>query len=322
MKGSAVAALLLASCFSLARAEGTGYPNKPIHIIAPYPAGSTTDLIARVIGEHFTKAWGQPVVVENRAGASGMIGGAFVKNQPPDGYTLVVGSTALFSVNPHLYANIQYDPIKDFTPISLTALLPSFFVVGKDLPVSTFQEFVAYTKKNPGEVFYGSAGTGTAQHMLVELLKQQVGFQMVHVPYKGSGPAAQDLIGGRIQAMCDFGPTILSFITSGKVKALAVSTAQRSPGLPKLPTLAESGVANFNAATWFALHGPAGMPGDIVTKLNREVVKVMADPEVKERFEKLGFEPASSTPEELLATQLRDSVKWEKVIRTAKITVE
>jgi tripartite-type tricarboxylate transporter receptor subunit TctC len=195
-------------------------------------------------------------------------------------------------------------------------------VVQKDLPVSTFQEFVVYARKNAGRISYGSAGTGTAQHMLVELIKRKAGFEMTHLPYMGSVPAVQDLIGGQIQAMCDFGTTVLPFIQSGKVKALAVSTAQRSPALPSLPTLAESGLPGFDASTWFALSGPAGMSQDVVMKLNREVAKALADPEVRARFEKLGFEPLSSTPKQLLDTQVRDSAKWAEVIQAAKITVE
>jgi tripartite-type tricarboxylate transporter receptor subunit TctC len=314
--------IVLLASFTLACAQGTNYPDRPIRIIAPYPPGGTTDLIARAIGEHLTKVWGQPVIVDNRAGASGMIGAAFVKKQPPDGYTLMVGSTALISVNPHLYKNMQYDSVKDFTPISLTASLPSFCVAQNDLPVSSFQDFVAYAQKNAGNVSYGSAGTGTAQHMLVEMIKRRAGFAMTHVPYKGSVQAVQDLIGGHVQAMCDFGPTILPFIQAGKVHALAVSTAKRSPILPNLPTLAESGLSGFDASTWFGLYGPAGMPKDLVMNLNREVIKAMSDPEVKARFEKLGFEAASSTPEQLLETQVRDSAKWAEVIKSARITVE
>ncbi|VTU36052.1 Argininosuccinate lyase [Variovorax sp. PBS-H4] len=314
--------MMLLACISFAHAQDGGYPNKPIRIIAPYPPGGTTDLIARSVGEHLTKAWGQPVIVDNRAGAAGMIGATYVKGQPADGYTLIIGSAALYSVNPHLYKNVQYDPVKDFTPIALVASLPSFFVVEKDLPVTSFQEFVAYARRNPGKISYGSAGTGTAQHILVELLKQQAGIDMIHVPYKGSAPAMQDLIGGQVQAACDFGPSTLPFIAAGKVKVLAVTTAKRSPALPNVPTLAESGVPGFDAATWFAIHGPAGMPPEVVTKLNREIVKALSEPEVKARFEKLGVEPTGSTSRQLLDTQVRDSVKWAQVIKNANITVE
>jgi tripartite-type tricarboxylate transporter receptor subunit TctC len=298
------------------------YPSKPIRIVAPYPPGGTTDLFARSIGDHLQKAWGQPVVIENRPGSSGMIGASSVARSPGDGYTLLIGSQALYSVNPSLYAKVPYDPNKDFTPISLVARLPSYFVVPAALPVDSLKEFIQYVKNNPGKLAYGSAGSGTAEHIFMEMLKSQTGMDLLHVPYKGSAPAVTDLVGERVQAMIEFGPSVLPFIKSGKLKVLGVSTRERSRTLPNVPTIAEAGVPGFDAVTWFAIHGPAGMPPDIVAKLSAEIRKALGEPDVRARLETAGAEPVGTTPEELAATQTRDAVKWSEVIRKTNIRVE
>ncbi|MDO8298415.1 tripartite tricarboxylate transporter substrate binding protein [Lacisediminimonas sp.] len=298
------------------------FPTRTIKIIAPYPPGGTTDLFARIIGDYLQKTWGQTVVIENRPGSSGMIGAGMVARSPGDGYTVLIGSQALYSVNPTLYKQVPYDPVKDFTPISLVALLPSFLVVPATLPVANVREFIQYVKDNPGKVAYGSAGSGTAQHIYFELFKQQMGLDVLHVPYKGSVPAVTDLIGGRVQAMMDFGPSVLPHIRAGKLKALAVSTGERSRATPDVPTMQESGVPGFDNATWFAIHGPAGIPPTIATKLSTEIAAAMRNPEVKARFESLGIETIGTTADVLLARQKADAVKFAEVIRRANIKVD
>lgn len=298
------------------------FPARPIKIIAPYPPGGTTDLFARTIGDYLQKSWGQTVVIENRPGSSGMIGAGMVARSPGDGYTVLIGSQALYSVNPTLYEKVPYDPVKDFTPISLVARLPSFFVVPATLPVSNLQEFMKYVKDNPGKVAYGSAGSGTAQHIYFELFKLQMGMDVLHVPYKGSVPAVTDLIGGRVQAMMDFGPSVLPHIRAGKLKALAVSTRERSRTTPEVPTMEESGVQGFDNSTWFAIHGPAGIPPAIAAKLSAGIRAAIGSPEVRARFESMGIEPIGTAPDELLARQKADAVKFADVIRRANIKVD
>lgn len=307
---------------AMAPVQAQEYPSKQITVVAPYPPGGTTDLFARSIGAHLQKAWGQPVVVENKPGNSGMIGAAAVARAPGDGYTILIGSQALYSVNPSLYAKMPYDANKDFTPISMIARVPSYFVVPASLPVNNLKEFIDYIKANPGKMAYGSAGSGTAQHIFMELLKSQTGIDLLHVPYKGSAPSVTDLVAGRVQAMMDFGPSIMAFIKSGKLKVLGVSTRERSRAMPDVPTLNEAGVPGFDAYTWFAIHGPAGIPSDIVNKLSREIRNAVNDPEIRAKLEAAGTEPVGSTSEELAKIQAADTVKWGKVVRDANIRLD
>jgi tripartite-type tricarboxylate transporter receptor subunit TctC len=299
------------------------FPNKPIKIIAPYPPGGTTDLFARSIGDYLQKSMGQPVIIENRAGNSGMIGAGAVARSPGDGYTLLIGSQALYSVNPFLYEKVPYDPVKDFTPVSLVGMLPSFLVVPATLPVNNVREFVAYVKAHPGKVSYGSAGSGTAQQIYFELFKQaNGGMDIMHVPYKGSVPAVTDLVADRVQAMMDFGPSVLPFVRAGKLKALAVSTKERSRATPDVPTMDESGMTGFDNSTWFAIHGPAGIPAPILNKLSTEIRAAMRDPALRARFETNGIVAVGTSPEELLARQKADAVKYAEVIKRAGIKVD
>lgn len=298
------------------------FPARPIKIIAPYPPGGTTDLFARSIGDYLQKSLGQPVIVENRPGNSGMIGAGMVARSPGDGYTLLIGSQALYSVNPWLYEKVPYDPVKDFTPVSLVGFLPSFFVVPAALPVNTLREFIKYVKERPGKVSYGSAGSGTAQQVFFELFKMQAGVDILHVPYKGSVPAVTDLVADRVQAMMDFGPSVLPFVRAGKLKALAVSTKERSRALPDVPTMEESGLAGFDNSTWFAIHGPAGIPAPILNKLSTEIRNAMKDPALRARFDTNGIVAVGTTPEELAARQKSDSVKYADVIKRANIKVD
>jgi tripartite-type tricarboxylate transporter receptor subunit TctC len=314
--------LLLGSALPLGALAQQDFPKQPIKIIAPYPPAGTTDLFARSIGEYLQRSMGQPVFVENRPGSSGMIGAGMVARAPADGYTLLIGSQALYAVHPTLYEKLPYNPARDFTPISLIARLPSYVAVPADLPVSTLPEFMKYVRDNPGKVSYGSAGNGTAQHIYVELFKQQANLDMTHIPYKGSAPMVMDLMAGRVQAVMDFGPSLLPHAKAGKIKLLAVSTRERAKATPEVPTMHESGVPNFDASTWFAIHGPGGMPASLVNKLSTEIRAALRDPQIRARLEAAGTEPVGTTAEELLAVQTRDNAKLGEVIRRANIKAD
>lgn len=298
------------------------FPNRQIKIIAPYPPGGTTDLFARSIGEYLQQLYGQTVVIENRPGASGTIGAAAVARSPADGYTLLIGSQALYAALPWLNSKLPYNAEADFTPISLIGRIPSYLCVPTSLPVKTVQDFLAYVRANEGKVTYGSAGIGTAQHIYMELFKQQMGLDILHVPYKGSAPAVTDLIAGRTQAVLDFGPSVLPLATSGMLRAIGISTRDRSASAPDVPTMMESGVPNFDVSTWFAIHGPAGMPTPIVDKLSRDIASAMRDPGIRARLETAGVQPVGSTPDELRTVQAADKVKLGEVIRRADIKLE
>lgn len=310
---------LLSSSGVLAQQD---FPNKAIRIVAPYPPGGTTELFARLIGDYLQRSMGQPVVIENKVGSSGIIGASLVAQAPADGYTLLIGSQALYAVHPTLYEKLPYNPARDFTPISLVARLPSYIAVPADLPVSTLAEFIKYVRDNPGKFSYGSAGNGTAQHIYPELLKQLMQLDLVHVPYKGSAPMIADLIAGRIQMVMDFGPSVLPFVKSGKIKALAVSTRSRSKALPDVPSMNEAGVPNFDESTWFAIHGPGNMPPAIVNRLSNEIQTALRDPQIRARLEAAGAEPGGSTSQELLALQTREATKLGEVIKRANIKVD
>src|SRR5512144_2335881 len=268
------------------------YPTKPIRIVVPFPPGGATDLLARAVAQRLTEKWGQAVLVDNRPGAGGNIGSELVAKSAPDGYTLEMGTVGTHSINASLYAKMPYDHVKDFVPIILVAGVPNVLVVNPALPVNSVQELVAYAKANPGKLNFASSGNGTSIHLSGELFKVMAGVQMTHVPYKGSAPALQDLIGGQVQLMFDNLPPSLPQIKAGKLRALAVTTATRSPALPDLPTIAESGLPGFEASSWFGIVAPAGTPPAIVAKLNAEVAKWLASPEAQEKLLALGANPA------------------------------
>lgn len=298
------------------------FPNRAIKIVAPYPPGGTTDLFARSIGEYLQHSLHQTVIIENRPGASGMIGATSVARSPADGYTLLIGSQALYAVLPWLNPKLAYNAETDFTPISLVGRMPSYLCVPASLPVKDMAEFLAYVRGNIGKVTYGSAGVGTAQHIYMELFKQQMGLDILHVPYKGSAPAVTDLIAGRIQTVLDFGPSVLPQVNAGLLRAIGISTRKRSPSAPDVPTMMESGIPNFDVSTWFAIHGPGGMPAATVEKLATTINAAMQDPVIRARLETAGAEPAGSSPDELRAVQAADKVKLGDVIRLADIKLE
>jgi tripartite-type tricarboxylate transporter receptor subunit TctC len=314
-----LAALALGAAFA---AFGQDYPAKPIHFVVPYPAGGPLDTVARLLGQKVSESVKQPVVVENKPGAGGNIGADAVAKSPPDGYTILMGAVATHAINPTLYANMPYDAVKDFAPITQVASTPNVLVVNPSVPASNVKEFVAYAKAHPGELNFGSGSTGSAGHLAGELFDATAGVKMVHVPYKGAGPAMQDLIGGQIQLMFDNLASSLGQIRAGKVKALAVTTAKRSSLAPELPTIAESGLPGFDISTWFGVFAPAGTPPAIVKRLNNEFVKALAAPDVRETMLKLGAEPVGNTPGEFAAYIRSEAQKYAKVIKASGAKVD
>ena len=304
-----------------AQAQGQ-YPAKPIRIIVAYTPAGTTDILARAIGQKLTEAWKQPVIVDNRPGANGNIGTEAAAKSPADGYTLLMGTAGTHGVNPGLYPKLPYDAVKDFAPISLTAIVPNILVVHSSLPVKNVQELVAYAKKNPGKLSFGSPGVGSTGHLSSELFKTLAGINMVHVAYKGSAPTLQDLMGGQIQIVIDNIPPYLPHVKAGKIRALAVTPAKRSPAAPDLPTMAEAGVKGYDAASWFGLLAPAGTPAEIVERLSEETRRILNLPDVRDKLLSLGAQPAGSTPEEFTRFIESEIAKWDRVIRSANVTLQ
>jgi tripartite-type tricarboxylate transporter receptor subunit TctC len=324
MKGPllrAMASIAIAAFASLAHAQAA-YPSKPIRIVVPFPAGGTTDILARAVAQKLTESMGQPVVVDNRAGAGGNIGADLVAKSPADGYTLLMGTVGTHAINASLYAKMPYDHVRDFAPIILVAGVPNVLVINPALPVNSVQELIAYGKANPGKLNFASSGNGTSIHLAGELFKTMTGVQMAHVPYKGSAPALVDLAGGQVELMFDNLPSSLAMIKGGKLKALAVTSAQRSAALPDVPTVAESGLAGFEASSWFGLLAPAGTPKDIIAKLNGEVAKWLATPEAREKLAAQGAIPAGRSPDDFMRHIAAETVKWQKVVKESGAKVD
>ena len=307
---SGVLGLLIAATPLMATAQG--YPKKPIRLVVTFPPGGAPDILARLFADK--AQLGQSVVVDNRPGAGGNIGADQVAKSPADGYTLVMGTVGTHSINGALYSKMPYDMVRDFTPVAHVASAPNLLVVNKDLPVKTVAELITYMKANPGKLSFGSPGVGTSVHVSGELFKSLTGTQMVHVPYKGRQFAIPDLVGGSIQVMFDNMPSALPMAKEGKIRALAQTTAQRSPAAPDVPTVAET-VPGFEATTWFAVFAPAGTPRDVVQKVNAEMQRVFKLPDVADKLKALGLEPWISTPEELSAYQAKEITKWAKVVK-------
>ncbi len=293
------------------------YPNKPIRMVVTFPAGGPTDVIMRVIGQKLSDGWGHPVVIDNRGGAGGIIGTEIVARAAPDGYTFLVGTAGGMSINPALQPRLSYDPFRDFTPVAMLVINPQILVVHPAVPVKTLKELVALAKSRPGQFNFASAGTGTATHLGLELLKLTAGIDVVHVPYKGGAPAVADLIAGQVQMLFVSIPSVLPHVRAGKLKAIAVSSAKRSASAPDIPTVAESGYPDFEYSNWNALFAPAATSPQIVRKMNAEIVRILDDPEVKRRLTSQGADPAPDTPAALAKYMRNDHERWKKVIRTA-----
>jgi tripartite-type tricarboxylate transporter receptor subunit TctC len=312
-----VAALAAAAAALPSQSWAQAFPSKPVTLIVPFPAGGTTDIVARLTAQKLSEAWGQPVIVDNRAGAGGNIGSAMVAKAAPDGYTLLMGTVGTHAINASLYEKMPYDVVKDFTPITNVAAVPNMLVVNPDLPVKTVQELIEYGKKNPGKLNMASSGNGTSIHLSGELFKVMTGVKMEHIPYKGSAPALTDLMGGQVQVMFDNMPSALPHVKSGKLRAIAVTTLKRSPTMPDLPTIDEAGVKGFEASSWFGLLGPAGLPKDIVAKVHADVVKAMKTTDLTEKMSASGAVAVGNTPDEFSAYIKAELAKWEKVVKAS-----
>lgn len=297
------------------------YPSRPIRMIVAYPPGGGTDQVGRVMADQLSQTLGQNVVVDNRGGATGNIGTELAARAVPDGYTLLMGNVAPNAVNVSLFKKLGFDPVKDFAPVSLVAVTPNILVTNPSIPVKTVKELIAYAKAKPGALNFPSAGVGSSSHLAGEMLKSMTGISMVHIPFKGGGPALVAVIAGEVQIMFSTMPAAMPHVKSGKVKPVAVTTAKRSQAMPDLPTIAESGVKGYEASTWYGLLAPARTPQAIVTRLHGDTVKILAGP-TRQRLEVQGFEPEGGTPAEFTAYIKSEIIKWAKVIKDAGIPAE
>ncbi|OWT54859.1 LacI family transcriptional regulator [Candidimonas nitroreducens] len=304
-------------------AEGI-YPDRPIKFVVPYTAGGSNDVVARVLAQKLSAKWGVPVIVENRAGAGGNLGAALVARSAADGYTFLITPNNLLTMNPYVYGKtgVGFDAFKDFEPVSLVATGPILLAVNANLPVNSVKELIAYAKAHPGQLSYASAGIGTPHHLSAELFKSLTNTDMVHVPYKGALPAVSDLVAGRVQVMFGIPNSLMPFVKTGKLKALAVCSLTRSSLLPELPTVDKAGVPGFNSSLWIGLTAPAGTPAAIITKINQGVVQAMQDPEVKSSLEAQGLMPASDTPQEFAALIKHDADRWSKLIKERNLSAD
>lgn len=314
-----VATAILISIVTVAvNAYGQEYPAKPIRLVVPWPAGGLTDLVARIVGERLGYVLGKPMVIDNKAGASGFIGTDIVAKAPPDGYTLLLVTSSTHAASPALFRKIPYDPINDFATISQVTLAPNILVVPPSLAANSVAELVTLAKAKPGQLDYASYGNGSTAHLAAELFLQTTGASMAHIPYKGSAAAVTDLIGGHVQVFFDTIPSSLPHVRSGKLKALAVTGPTRTPAAPDIPTVAET-YPGFEVSVWQGFQAPAGTPRAIVDKLNANILKVMAMQDVRERLINLGAEPVSSTPEQFAQHIAREKQKWADVVKRAGI---
>ncbi len=319
----ALSLLAAALMFAAGTAMAQQYPTRTIKLIVPYPPGGATDVIGRVIAQRLSTALGQQVIVDNRGGAGGNIGAEAVAKEKPDGYTLLMGALTSHSIMATLEKDtIRYDLSKDLVPVAVVGLVPLVWVVTPTLPVKTLQELVDYAKANPGKLTYASSGAGAPQRMCAELFRLKIGADMIHVPYKGSGPAMTDLVGGQVLTMCETVPASLQLIKGGKLRALAVTTPQRISQLPDVPTAAEAGMPGIEVSSLFGVMAPAGTPPAIIARLNAELQKILATPEAQEQMLQQGAYAVQMTPEQS-AVRLRQEIdQWARVIREAKIKAE
>ena len=312
-----ILASLLLCLFSGWAAAQSAYPNRPVRVIVPFPAGQTTDVVARMLAQQFTESLGQSFYVDNKAGAGAIIGTEQAKNAAPDGYTLLMASSGPLAINPSLYANLHYDTLKDFQPIGMVVVVAQFLVVNKDFPANNLKELIAYVKQNPGKVTFGSGGIGLTNHLTMELLKAATGMQITHVPYKGASAALTGMLTGEINMMFESGPAVIPYVRAGKLKVIAVGSQHRSPILPAVPTVAEAGVPGFSAQSWAAFLAPAGTPRPIIQKLNAELNAALSKPARKEQLLGMGAEPLEYTPEQTAAYIKTELENWAVAVKAS-----
>ena len=299
------------------------FPSRPVKIVVPTTPGGATDALSRSIGARLSELWGQPVVVENKPGATQIIGGEYVAKSPADGYTLIVSDAATFIMNPILHKTLPYDGLRAFTPITLLVRFPWVLAIHPSVPATNFKEFVAYAKSKPGAISYGSFGTGSSGHISVDYMKKLLGVDIVHIPYKGAGPAVTDLLAGQIQMMMVTPLLVEPHARAGKLRLIAAATPNRIPRLPDLPTIAESGVPGYEAGTWFALAGPAGMPREVTYAIYDQVKKVLNEPAFRQKLvEQQWFEVVANPPDEFAAFLHKDYERWENLIRLSGVKVD
>jgi tripartite-type tricarboxylate transporter receptor subunit TctC len=317
-----IGALLVAATLHAAGAAAQAYPAKPIRLMVPFPPGGSTDIVARIVAQKLSSQLGQALVVENRGGAGGTLGTATVAKAAPDGYMLTVGTTSTHVVAPSVYTKLEYDPVKDFAPISLVAVTPYLLVVNPSVPAQAVKELVELMRSQPGKLNYASAGVGSTTHLAMEMLKTASGTYALHIPYNGNGPAATAVISGQVEILFGSLPAVLPHARSGRVRPLAVGTPKRSPSLPEVPTVAESGYPGFDASLWLAIMAPAGTPAPVIDRLHKEIGAAIASRETREALDKAGAEPVTSSPAEL-AAMIRDGVeKYAKVVKIAGVKPE
>lgn len=317
----AVLVIVLAS-LAVNEVAAQQYPSKPIRLIVPFTPGGTTDILSRIVGQKLSSAMGAQVVIDNRPGAGGNIGAELAAKAAPDGYTLFMGPSGTLSVNPSLYTKLLFDPIQDFAPIALLAMVPSMLVVHPSLPVKSLKELIDYAKARPGQLNYGSSGAGGQPFLAVEYLKLMAGLNIVEIRYKGGAPLTTDLIAGQISLTITGIPTLLPHVKSGRLRALAVSSAKRSAAVPDLPTISEAGLPGYDATAWYGILAPAGTPKAIIAKLNAELNKGIKQPDVADRLDAEGVETVGSTPEEFAAFIKTESERWSKVIKAAGVKAQ
>ncbi len=308
---------LVAACASGLHAQP--YPSRSLRIVVPFAPGGSTDIFARLIGERLAAALGQPVVIENRPGAGGNIGAEIVAKSPPDGYTLLMATTGVMAINSSLYRNLNYDAAKDLEPVCYIASITNVLVVPADSPLKSVGDLVAYAKASPGKLTFASSGAGSSTHMSAELFKAMAGIDLVHIPYKGSGQALPDLLSGRVSMMFENMPGAVSYIQSGKLRALAVTGLNRTPALPEVKTVAESGVAGYESLSWSGIAVASGTPRDVIARLNREINAIVTTPEMRQKLAEQGAEAIGGTPEAFAEQIRREREKWSRVVRDAGI---
>lgn len=316
------AATLLAPAAMTSVAWAQAYPNKPVKVVVPFPAGGTTDILARLVSQKLTERLGQQFVVDNRAGAGGNIGTEYTAKSDPDGYTIMMGTIGTHSINISLYSKLGYDPVKDFAPLSLVAMVANVLVVHPSVPAKNVQEFIALAKSQPGKLNFGTPGNGTSGHLSAELFKTMTGTDLVHVPYRGSGPMLTDLLGGNVQFTFDNLPSALPHIRSGALRALAVTTPKRWPSTPDIPTVAEQGLPDYSATAWFAMYAPAKTPALIVDKLNAEIDAILKTPEMKAQFDQQGAQPVGGKPQVLADLMKGEIEKWAKAVKASGARID
>ena len=319
---AAMAVAAVAVAHPALAADAAAFPSKPVRLIVPFTPGGSTDILARAIGQKLSESWRQPVVIENRPGAGGAIGMELAAKAPADGTTMVMGHIGTLAANPALYRSLSYDPVRDFAPVTLVAMVPNVLVVGPAIPSRSVAEFVALAKSKPGKLDYGSGGNGSAAHLAMEYFKLKAGVDLQHVPYKGTAPALTDLLGGQIAVILTGLPPVLQHVKSGKLRILGVASRERLAAFPEIPTIAESGVPGFEATQWYGLLVPAATPKDIVAKIQRDTAAALRDPAVNERLASEGAEPVGNTPEQF-GTFIRSEIElWGKVIRATGMKAE